>query len=77
MYLGQVFNKVGLMKYKNYKHFWIDVGSAINNFKAVYNNPESDLVHIGETVKEAATFLYLQWYYLSMKRFIKLKKELS
>lgn len=64
-----VMNRLYFCFYINYESAWIDIGKAINKFVKDYSVENQDYTVVGNTLKEAVIFLYIQWYILSLARF--------
>ena len=54
---------------------WIDLGRALSKFMFNYKQEHEDYELVGNTLREAAIFLYIQWYILSRERYEKLAQE--
>ena len=64
-----VMNRLYICFYINYESAWIDIGKAINKYVKDYSVENQDYTVVGNTLKEAVIFLYIQWYILSLARF--------
>ena len=64
-------NKIYLSCYKNYSVFWQELGTALRNYQTVFRS-KGDYEKVGLTIREAAIFLYIQWYFMSEQRFLHL-----
>ena len=65
MYLGY---------YKEARLFWQDLGRAVRDYGIIYRQ-KGDYEVVAGIVKEAAVFLYQQWYVLSSQRYQQLASE--
>ena len=67
--IGQILNKIYLGIYQHNRHFWYELGKAINIYLTVHTENSGDYHIAGMVIKEAAIFLYIQWYHLLEQRF--------
>ena len=63
-------NRLYLDYYKSTDQFWLDLGSLFRNTRVNFNNANSDVRRINDTLAEVAIDLYKQWIRISKKQSI-------
>ena len=72
-----ILNRLYFSLYDSQTTFWTHLGQAINQFISKHGSDHPDYLLVGQTIKECAIFLYIQWYLLSLERHIQLKQKLD
>ena len=62
MDLGSIVNRVYLGLYRDSTSFWNDLGLVFRNCRRFNTDSKSDILRVGDTLRECAIVLYRNWY---------------
>jgi hypothetical protein len=58
MDLGTCINRIYLDYYKNFQHFWYELGLVFKNCRKFNKDKDSDIRILADTLRECAIILY-------------------